>query len=206
MNKEIILEAKNVSKFYKDGQVCAIDRVSLQVYTGEILLIRGPSGCGKSTLMHLLGGLDLPTEGKVYFKGQPIHRCCQKRGFRVNNLGFVFQAFYLWQTLNVIENVMLPLLELPMRGWERVKRAKNIINDLGLTDKMYASVKVLSMGQRQRVAVARALVAGPSIILADEPTGSLDSQNTVNILQLFRRINQEHKVTIIMVTHENPHN
>ncbi|PIZ83784.1 MAG: macrolide ABC transporter ATP-binding protein, partial [Candidatus Omnitrophica bacterium CG_4_10_14_0_2_um_filter_44_9] len=120
--------------------------------------------------------------------------------------GFVFQAFYLWQTLNVIENVMLPLLELPMRGWERVKRAKNIINDLGLTDKMYASVKVLSMGQRQRVAVARALVAGPSIILADEPTGSLDSQNTVNILQLFRRINQEHKVTIIMVTHENPHN
>jgi putative ABC transport system ATP-binding protein len=203
MNKIILLEAKNISKFYEDGQVRAVDDISLQVYSGEILIIRGPSGCGKSTLMHLLGGLDSPSNGTVYFKGQPIHQVCRKPGFRVKNLGFVFQAFYLWQNLNVIENIMLPLFELPMRGRERVMRAKNIINDLGLADRMYASVKTLSMGQRQRVAVARALVAGPSVILADEPTGSLDSRNTENILQLFRSLNQKHGVTVVMVTHAN---
>lgn len=203
MNKTILLEANNISKFYEDGQVRAVDNISLQVYSGEVLIIRGPSGCGKSTLMHLLGGLDSPSSGMVYFKGQPIHQVCRKRGFRVKNLGFVFQSFYLWQNLNVIENVMLPLLELPMRERERVLRAKKIINDLGLIDKIYASVKILSMGQRQRVAVARALAASPSVIFADEPTGSLDSRNSENILQLFRSLNQKHEVTIVMVTHEN---
>lgn len=203
MNRTIILEAKNISKYYEDGQVKAIDNVSLQVYSGEILIIRGPSGCGKSTLMHLLGGLDSPSSGVVYFKEQPIHEECRKIGFRVKNLGFVFQAFYLWQNLNVLENVMLPLMELPLNGEDRIVRAKAIIKDLGLADKVRASVRVLSMGQRQRVAVARALVAGPSIILADEPTGSLDSGNTENILQLFRGLNKKYRVTIVMVTHEN---
>jgi len=203
MNKTIILEAKNISKYYEDGQVKAVDDVSLQVYSGEILIIRGPSGCGKSTLMHLLGGLDSPSSGVVYFKKQPMHEACRKIGFRVKNLGFIFQVFYLWQNLNVLENVMLPLMELPLSGKDRIIRAKEIINDLGLNDKIQASVKVLSMGQRQRVAVARALVAGPSIILADEPTGSLDSRNTENILQLFRGMNQKRQVTIVMVTHEN---
>jgi len=116
MNKTILLEAKNISKLYEDGQVRAVDNISLEVYSGEILIIRGPSGCGKSTLMHLLGGLDSPSSGLVLFKGQPINKACRVRGFRVKNLGFVFQAFYLWQNLNVIENVMLPLLELPMRA------------------------------------------------------------------------------------------
>jgi putative ABC transport system ATP-binding protein len=202
MSSSIILEAKDISKLYKDGQVKAVDNVSLQVYCGETLIIHGPSGCGKSTLMHLLGGLDSPSSGTVYFKGQPIQDVCRQRGFRVKNLGFVFQAFYLWHNLNVLRNVMLPLMELSLGHKECALRAKEIIKEMGLADKTNASVRALSMGQRQRVAVARALVADPSVILADEPTGSLDSQNKENILQLLRRINKQRKVTVVMVTHE----
>jgi putative ABC transport system ATP-binding protein len=203
MNKPIIIEAKSISKFYKDGQVKAVDNLSLQVYSGEVLTIRGPSGSGKSTLLHLLGGLDSPTNGTVLLNGKPIHEVCRKRGFRVKNMGFIFQAFYLWQNLNVLENVMLPLMEISLSRKERLSRAREIVNDVGLADKMKASVKVLSMGQRQRVAVARALVAGPSVIFADEPTGSLDSKNAENVLQLLRRLNRERNVTVVMVTHEN---
>lgn len=204
MSSSIILAAKNISKLYEDGQVKAVDNLSLEVYFGEVLIIRGPSGSGKSTLMHLLGGLDLPSNGTVYFMGKFIQEASLQKGFRVKNLGFIFQAFYLWQNLNVLENVMLPLLELPLRHKERLLRTNNIIDEVGLADKVNTTVKSLSMGQRQRVAVARALVAGPSVILADEPTGSLDSRNKENILQLLRRINRQHNVTVVMVTHENP--
>lgn len=203
MNDSVILEAKNISKFYEDGQVKAVNQVSLQVYAGEILIIHGPSGSGKSTLMHLLGGLDSPSNGEVYYKGQPILRACRGKDFRIINFGFIFQAFYLWQNLSTLENVMLPLLELPLSHKERYQRAKEIIEEVGLTDKINASVKLLSMGQRQRVAVARALVANPSVIFADEPTGSLDSRNKENVLQLVRNMNKQRKVTVIMVTHEN---
>lgn len=203
MNKSIIIEAKNISKFYEDGQVKALDNLSLQVYSGEVLAIRGPSGSGKSTLLHLLGGLDSPTKGTVFFNEKPIQKVCRQRGFRVKNMGFVFQAFYLWQNLNVLENVMLPLMEISLNRKARLLRAREVVNDVGLTDKMKASVKVLSMGQRQRVAVARALVAGPSVIFADEPTGSLDSRNAENVLQLLRRVNRQRNVTVVMVTHEN---
>lgn len=203
MNKSIIIEAKNISKFYEDGQVKALDNLSLQICTGEVLAIRGPSGSGKSTLLHLLGGLDSPTNGTVFFNGKTIQKVCRQRGFRVKNMGFVFQAFYLWQNLNVLENVMLPLMEISLNRKARLLRAREVVNDVGLTDKMKASVKVLSMGQRQRVAVARALVAGPSVIFADEPTGSLDSRNAENVLQLLRRVNRQRNVTVVMVTHEN---
>lgn len=203
MNKKVLIEAKNISKFYVDGQVKAVDNLSLAIYSGEILVIRGPSGSGKSTLMHLLGGLDSPTEGTVFFNGQPVQKVCRRRDFRVRNMGFVFQAFYLWQHLNVIENIMLPLMELPLTNKERLSRTQQIIQEVGLEDRKKASVKLLSMGQRQRVAVARALVAGPSVIFADEPTGSLDSQNRENILRLFRRMNQERTVTVVMITHED---
>lgn len=203
MNKPIIVEAKNISKIYKDGQVKAVDNISLPIYSGEILTIRGPSGSGKSTLLHLLGGLDSPTNGTVFFNEKPIQEVCRRRGFRVKNMGFIFQAFYLWHNLNVLENIMLPLMESSLSSKERMIRAKEIVNDVGLTDKAKASVKALSIGQRQRVAVARALVAGPSVIFADEPTGSLDSRNAENILQLLRRLNRQRNVTVVMVTHEN---
>jgi putative ABC transport system ATP-binding protein len=204
MSNSIILEAKNISKFYEDGQVKALDDVSLKVYSGEVLIIQGPSGSGKSTLMHLLGGLDSPSSGTVYFNGQPIQKVCRSGGFRVMSFGFIFQVFYLWQNLNTFENVMLPLLELSLSNRERSQRVEKIIKEVGLTDKMNTSVKLLSVGQRQRVAVARALVADPSVILADEPTGSLDSLNKDNVLKLLRLMNRKRGVTVILVTHENP--
>ncbi|MFH0753146.1 MAG: ABC transporter ATP-binding protein [Candidatus Omnitrophota bacterium] len=201
MNKTPIIEARDVVKFYADGQVKALDRISLQVFPGEILMLRGPSGCGKSTLLHLLGGLDIPTSGEIFFDNTLMKDARQVKGFRVRNIGFIFQSFYLWQNLNVFENVMLPLAELRMSRNDRIHRVKEIIEVVGLTDKLKASVTNLSVGQRQRVAVARALVTRPAVILADEPTGSLDSANTENILKLFRKINRERLITIVLVTH-----
>lgn len=202
MNNSIMLEVKKISKFYEDGQVKALDGISLQIHSGEILVIHGPSGSGKSTLLHMLGGLDSPSSGEAYFKGEDIQVACRNKGFRVKNFGFIFQAFYLWQNLNILENVMLPLLELPLSCKERFQRAKEMIHEVGLIDRVNTSVKFLSMGERQRVAIARALVAGPCVVLADEPTGSLDSLNKENIFKLLRRINQQHGVTVAMVTHE----
>ena len=200
---KLVIEAINISKFYKDGQVKALDNVSLQIYSGDILVVHGPSGSGKSTLLHLLGGLDTPTSGKIILNGKPIQETCCRARFRVKNIGFIFQAFYLWQNLNVCENIMLPLMEIPLSSKERLARVKEIVNEVGLSDRMQSSVKVLSVGQRQRVAVARALVANPSVLFADEPTGSLDSGNAANVLRLLQRISRQNNVTVIMVTHEN---
>jgi ABC-type lipoprotein export system ATPase subunit len=200
---KLLIEAINISKFYKDGQVRALDNVSLQIYTGEILVVHGPSGSGKSTLLHLLGGLDSPTSGMITLHGKPIQETCCHGRFRVKHMGFIFQAFYLWQNLNVFENVMLPLMEIPLSPKERLLRVKEIINEVGLSDRMRSSVKALSMGQRQRVAVARALVANPSVLFADEPTGSLDSGNAENVLRLLHVISRQRNVTVVMVTHEN---
>ena len=201
MNDKILMTARSVSKFYKDGQVKAVDDLSMQIFSGEILIIRGPSGCGKSTLLHLLGGLDVPSGGIVFWGDKPIREVCRQRGFRVRQMGFVFQTFYLWQNLNVLENVMLPLMEIPLSTKEKLFMAKDIINEVGLADKTTASVKALSVGQRQRVAVARALVTKPSVIFADEPTGSLDSRNAENVIQLLHKVNKQRGVTVVIVTH-----
>ncbi len=201
MDKTVILEVRDVVKIYPDGQVRALNGVSLQVFAGEFLVIRGPSGCGKSTLMHLLGGLDIPTEGEVLFRGIPLKEASKGKDFRVRNIGFIFQGFYLWQNLDVFDNVMLPLVELEMSREERLARVREAVKAVGLSDKLRFAIANLSMGQRQRVAVARALVTGPSVILADEPTGSLDSVNADNVLHLFRQINREQSRTIVMVTH-----
>jgi len=203
MSNKALIETQSISKYYEDGQVVALDKVTMHVNQGEILMIKGPSGCGKSTLMHLLGGLDSPSSGKILFQGQDIKQVFNKKFFRIKNIGFVFQAFYLWQTLNVFENVSLPLMELNFSQVEKDHKVKAVIDIVGLNEKLHTSVRNLSMGQRQRVAIARAIVADPVVVLADEPTGSLDSKNAGNILQLFRKINKDRGVTIVMVTHEN---
>ena len=202
MSDEILIDIKDVSKYYEDGKVTALNNVSMQIKRGEFLVIRGPSGSGKSTLLHLIGGLDSPSEGDIYFQEEKLKDVLKKSLFRINNIGFVFQTFYLWSTLNVMENVLLPLIEVHLSKREKLERAKSLIDEMGLSDKYFSSVRTLSVGERQRVAIARALVANPAIILADEPTGSLDSKNSENILQLFRKINKERGVTIVMVTHE----
>ncbi len=202
MNEQPLIRVVDLSRYYQDGRVLALDRVNLEITQGEFLVIKGPSGSGKSTLLHLIGGLDLPTRGAIYFKDKTIKEVYRRRGFRLNHLGFVFQAFYLWPMLNVLENVLLPLMEASLKQQEKLQKAKEAIGLVDLQDKMYSSVNNLSTGQRQRVAIARALVMGPQLILADEPTGNLDSKTAENIMNLFRMLNKQSRVTIVMVTHE----
>ncbi len=202
MNNPPLIETIGLCRYYKDGGVLALDNVNLAIATGEFLVIKGSSGSGKSTLLHLIGGLDNPTSGEIYFNGQKIKEAYGKSGFRLNNLGFVFQAFYLWPVLNVLENVLLPLMESPLSKQKKLQKAQEIISLVGISDKIYSAVSNLSIGQRQRVAIARALVMDPKLVLADEPTGNLDSKNTENILSLFKTLNKQKGLTIVMVTHE----
>ncbi|HPT39565.1 MAG TPA: ABC transporter ATP-binding protein [Candidatus Omnitrophota bacterium] len=202
MNKEPLVEVINLSRYYKDGNVLALDRVNLKVSGGEFLTIKGSSGSGKSTLLHIIGGLDLATSGEIYFQGQPAGNVYRQQGFRLNHLGFVFQAFYLWPALNVLENVLLPLMESSLSRQLKLQKAQSAVDLVGMSDKLNTPVNHLSIGQRQRVAIARALVMDPKLILADEPTGNLDSKNTENILTLFRDLKKHKNVTIVMVTHE----
>jgi ABC-type lipoprotein export system ATPase subunit len=202
MNKEPLITTVNLSRYYQDGKVLALDQVNLKITQGEFLAIKGSSGSGKSTLLHLIGGLDIPTSGEIYFQGQTVKEVYKKRGFRLSHLGFVFQAFYLWPVLNVLENVLLPLMESSLTKHKQLAQAKDMINLVGMSDKIFSSVSNLSIGQRQRVAIARALVMDPQLILADEPTGNLDSKNTENVLSLFKTLNKQKSVTIVMVTHE----
>ena len=202
MNNELLIQTVNLSRYYQDGKVLALDKINLQLVQGEFLAIKGSSGSGKSTLLHLIGGLDAPTSGEIYFQGKKAKEVYRQRGFRLNHLGFVFQAFYLWPVLNVLENVLLPLMESTLSRHKKLEKAQEVIALVGLTDKIASSVNNLSIGQRQRVAIARALVMSPKLILADEPTGNLDSKNTENIFGLFRDLNKQKNVTIVMVTHE----
>jgi len=199
---EVLIETRDVSKYYKDGNVTALNKVNIKVFKGDFFGIKGPSGSGKSTLLHVLGGLDTPSEGEIYFDGKPLAEVLRDSGFRINNIGFVFQAFYLWRMLNVLENVLLPLVEIRITRKEKLERANGLLKLVGIAHRRYARINSLSMGERQRVAIARALITTPKMILADEPTGSLDSNNAENILELFNRINKDNGVTIVMVTHE----
>ncbi len=198
----ILIQTKDLSKYYADGKVAALDKVSFNIKRGEFFAIKGPSGSGKSTLLHLIGGLDKPTSGEMYFEGKDLNSFLRKSGSRLQNVGFVFQVFYLWPTLNVLQNVLLPLVELKMSAKEKTQRADRLLEIVGLSGKRQAVISNLSVGERQRVAIARSLVAQPKLVLADEPTGSLDSKNAENILQLFKKINRESGTTIAIVTHE----
>ena len=203
MNKKVLVNVLGVSKFYPDGNTQALRNVNLKVYESEFLVIKGASGSGKSTLLHLLGGLDSPTEGQIVFEDQDLETIRHRNFFRLVTIGFVFQTFYLWPTLNVSENVMLPLLEVSLTPAQRRARAKELVGRVGLQRKLYARVGDLSVGERQRVAIARALINSPKLLLADEPTGSLDSKNKESVFDLFRALNRERALTIVMVTHEH---
>ena len=200
---EYIIEAKNLTKYYADGKVNAINGVDLSVERSEFLVIHGPSGCGKSTLLYILSGLDRPTSGQVSFEGKPLKQALARPGFRAKNVGFVFQLFYLWSNLSVLDNVLLPLFDTHVDRKVLRERAISLLALVGLSDKTHASVRTLSVGQRQRVAIARALIAEPKVIFVDEPTGSLDSHNADGVLELLGSIHTEQAVTIIMVTHQH---
>ena len=202
--KEIIL-IKSISKIYHlgDNVVKALDKASLSIYDNDFISIMGPSGSGKSTLMNIIGCLDVPTKGTYKFQNELISEMndSQLANIRNEKIGFVFQTFNLLPKLNAVQNVEVPLIYSSLSRKERIERSKEALNIVGLADRMTHKPNELSGGQRQRVAIARALVNKPSIILADEPTGNLDSKSGEEILKFFDKLHKAGN-TLIIVTHE----
>lgn len=199
-----MIKIENLSKVFRTEEVetTALNNVSLEVKEGEFVAIMGPSGCGKSTLLNIIGLLDNPTSGSYYFNGQEVGHLKEKQRTQVRkgNIGFVFQSFNLIDELNVYENVELPLVYLRKKASEKKELINHILNRMNISHRAKHFPQQLSGGQQQRVAIARAVVAGPKLILADEPTGNLDSKNGSEVMNLLTELNQE-GTTIIMVTH-----
>ncbi len=202
---EKIIRLSEITKYYKLGTVVikALNGVTLDVDRNEYLALMGPSGSGKSTLMNIIGCLDTPTSGRYYLNGTSVDSMSDDELAEVRNkeIGFVFQTFNLLPRLSALENVALPLVYAGMKKSERLNRAADVLEQVGLGDRMDHKPNELSGGQRQRVAIARALVTRPSIILADEPTGNLDTKTSMEIMELFDEIHSNGN-TVILVTHE----
>jgi putative ABC transport system ATP-binding protein len=200
-----ILQTKQVTRVFRNNssEVHALRGVDLAVKPGELVAVMGPSGSGKSTLLHILGGLDTPTSGEVYVKGQRVDKMSesQRAVLRRKQVGFMFQAFNLIGNLSVGDNVELPALVAGAPSGQVRQRRENLLADLGISDKFRNNPAQLSGGERQRVALARALVNRPAILLADEPTGNLDSKSALEVLNLLRQTYQQGQ-TILMVTHD----
>lgn len=196
----VVLRAESLVKTYPDGEVRALRGVSVTILDGEFAAITGPSGCGKSTLLHLLGGLDRPTSGSVSYRGTPLSSIDLER-FRAREVGFVFQSFHLLPTLTALENVQVPMFPGGRPRAERPGRARKLLEEVGLSHRMGHLPRKLSIGERQRVAIARALANEPGILLADEPTGNLDSASQRDILALLARIRTERSISLVIVTH-----
>ncbi|HPD90655.1 MAG TPA: ABC transporter ATP-binding protein [Bacillota bacterium] len=201
-----VIRIENLSKIYENGplQVKALDHVSLTIEEGEFVAIMGASGSGKSTLMNIIGCLDRTTEGEYLLDGINIKekKDDELSHIRNANIGFVFQFFNLIARTSALRNVELPMIYAKLDRQERHQRALQLLEDVGLADRGHHLPNELSGGQKQRVAIARALANNPSILLADEPTGNLDSQSSVEIMEIFQRLNRERGTTVIVVTHE----
>lgn len=203
---ETTIKLTGINKIYRTDEIetQALENVNMTVGKGEFLSIMGPSGCGKSTLLNIIGLLDNPTSGTIELCGTVIDPKMSDKalaGFRNKTLGFVFQSFHLIGSLNVLDNVELPLLYRGVGASERTRRAKEVIERVGLSHRMKHTPVQLSGGQCQRVAIARAIIGNPEIILADEPTGNLDSRMGAEIMELLHKLNREDGRTIVMVTH-----
>lgn len=203
---EPLIALNNIHKIYKMGDVTihALHGVSLQIEQGEFVAIMGTSGSGKSTTMNILGCLDRPTKGQYMLDGQDVSQMSKDELADIRNrkIGFVFQGFNLLSRTSALENVELPMLYLGIKHTERVSRATDALELVGLGNRINNMPNQLSGGQQQRVAIARALVNNPSIILADEPTGNLDSRTSIEVMSVFQHLNQERGITIALVTHE----
>jgi len=204
-NNQVIVRLENINKYYGMGdiQVQALNHVNLTIHAGEYCSIMGASGSGKSTCMNIIGCLDRPTAGKYYLDGCNVAEISENELAKIRNakLGFVFQQFHLLPQLTALDNVILPMVYAGIPNSERKERAKEALNQVGLGNRMNNRPNQLSGGQQQRVAIARAIVNKPVVLLADEPTGALDSKTTQEVLEIFTNLNKT-GITVIMVTHE----
>ncbi|WP_404304419.1 ABC transporter ATP-binding protein [Neorhodopirellula lusitana] len=197
----VLFSIQDVCKDYPDGNVRALDHVSFDIHDGEYVAIMGPSGSGKSTLLSILGTLDRPTSGSISFEGKAIDSSTDLDALRSKSIGFVFQSFYLLPTLTALENIQVPMFGRGMTGAERIEKAKLLIEAVGMSERSKHLPKQLSVGQRQRIAIARSLANDPRLLLADEPTGNLDTVTANGILELFANLHDELKMTLVTVTH-----
>jgi putative ABC transport system ATP-binding protein len=198
----VLFRAERVSKLYPDGQVHAVEDVSLSIRRGEYVAIMGPSGSGKSTLLNLLGALDAPTSGEIFFEGQPLSKVRSLDRLRAQKFGFVFQSFHLLPMLTSVENVQVPMFEGSLPAAARTTKAKELLDMVGMSHRANHLPMKLSVGERQRVAIARSLANDPIALLADEPTGNLDSHSAEGVFDLFANLHQEQGMTIVLITHD----
>ncbi|MFQ6070070.1 MAG: ABC transporter ATP-binding protein [Candidatus Aminicenantales bacterium] len=206
MENKVLIHVENITRIYKVGEteVKALGGVSFSVHNGEMLAIMGPSGSGKSTLMNIIGCLDKPTSGRYFLEGTEVSTFDKNRLARTRNkkIGFVFQNFNLLARTTALENTELPLLYSNTSGKKAKEKAMKALSSVGLEGRELHRTNQLSGGEMQRVAIARALVNEPSLILADEPTGNLDTKTGIEIMEVFKKLNSEEKITIILVTHD----
>lgn len=203
---EKVIELKHVRKVYRMGRerICAVNDVSFDIYKGEFCCLLGTSGSGKSTLLNLMAGIEKTTSGQIIIKGKNIHRMSEKglAKFRQRYLGFVFQSYNLINSMTALENVELPLVFKRVKPKKRTKIAKDMLIKVGLGKRMHHKPKEMSGGQQQRAGIARAFVAKPEIVFADEPTGNLDTKTTLEVMDIIKKMASENNQTIVMVTHD----
>jgi ABC-type lipoprotein export system ATPase subunit len=198
----VVYEARGLKKNYDGGQVAALRGVDFDIREGEFVAIVGPSGCGKSTLLQMLGSLDKPSEGSLSYRGRLISDLEDPSDYRSAEIGFIFQSFHLLPTFTVSENVQIPMFETGLSRGEREVRAHELLESVGLAHRLKHFPSELSGGERQRVAIARSLANRPSVLLADEPTGNLDSENAAHVVELLLKLHQELGMTLVLVTHD----
>ena len=197
-----VFEAAGLIKEYDEGRVHALRGVDFQINDGEFVAIVGPSGSGKTTLLQMLGALDRPSAGTLSYRGESLLDLTDDAAYRAREIGFIFQAFHLLPTFTAIENVMMPMFENDLSGSARTARARELLKVIGLEPRVDHFPSKLSGGERQRVAIARSLANSPSVLLADEPTGNLDSKNAVLILDLLTDLHRQRQMTLILITHD----
>lgn len=199
---ENIISLKNVKKSYEGGNIKALNGIDLEVKKGEFISIIGPSGSGKSTLLNMLGALDTPDSGEIIVAGEDLKKSKSLNAFRAKKIGFIFQLHYLLPNLTTLENVGLPMYSKGIKAENMEEKALANLEYMGIADKAKILPTKLSGGERQRVAIARALINNPDIILADEPTGALDSVNSEKVMNLLKKLHKEKNVTLVVITHD----